>query len=96
MLIDTHRHFGGCIPCEFVWEIVRENDFKHLGESLSDVRAAMQFLPNEPANFHRFLDKFKILDHIVWKVILTIPRGLIPNQLIMNHLFYILDVKKVS
>jgi len=66
MLIDTHRHFGGCIPCEFVWEIVRENDFKHLGESLSDVRAAMQFLPNEPANFHRFLDKFKILDQIVW------------------------------
>ena len=66
MLIDTHRHFGGCIPCEFVWEVVQENNFKHLGESLDDIRAAMQFLPDEPANFHRFLDKFKILDHIIW------------------------------
>jgi adenosine deaminase len=49
-----------------VWEVVQENGFKHLGESLGDIRAAMQFLPDEPANFHRFLDKFKILDHIIW------------------------------
>jgi len=66
MFIDTHVHLGGCITSEFVWEVIQENDLYYLGENLTDVISAMQFGPEEEPNFHRFLDKFKILDKIKW------------------------------
>ena len=60
--IDTHRHLGGCITSEFVWDIVQDFNLKHLGESFDDINRQMTFAPSEQYNFHRFLDKFKILD----------------------------------
>lgn len=64
--IDPHLHFGGCISPEFVWHAVRSKNQKHLAESLDDVIRQMTFSENEPTNFHRFLDKFKILDELDW------------------------------
>lgn len=64
--VDTHRHLGGSISLDWVWHTVRHLNLKHLAESLDDVTAAMTFSNDEPRNFHRFLDKFKILDHIPW------------------------------
>lgn len=66
MLIDTHRHLGGCIPPWWVWKTVCDKGWKYLGESFDEIDASMRFTDNEPLGFHRFLDKFKILDHIQW------------------------------
>ena len=41
-------------------------DLLYLAESLEDVVQAMTFSPGEPHGFHRFLDKFAILDKIKW------------------------------
>lgn len=38
----------------------------YLASSLADVKAQMTFAPKEPRDFHRFLDKFRILDEIKW------------------------------
>jgi len=46
--------------------VIREGGLWHLAESKEDVVRAMTFPPHEPAGFHRFLDKFKILDDIIW------------------------------
>ena len=73
MFIDTHVHLGGCITSEFVWEVIQRDDLYYLGESLSDVISAMQFGPGEEPNFHKFLDKFKILDKIKWNEELITP-----------------------
>lgn len=64
--IDTHRHFGGCIPVWWVWEIIQKRGWSFLGENQNDVTAAMTFTEGEPYGFHRFLDKFRILDRIKW------------------------------
>ena len=64
--IDPHIHLGGCISPLFVWEIVQKNGLKHLAESYEDVCLQMKFSDNEPRDFHRFLDKFRILDEIHW------------------------------
>lgn len=64
--IDTHRHLGGSIPTDFVWEIVRELGLSYLAESEQEVRQQMTFAEDEPRQFHRFLDKFRILDEIPW------------------------------
>lgn len=66
MHIDTHRHLGGCIPTEWVWGLVNNKGLKHLGESYEDIVTAMTFRAEEPYDFHRFLNKFKILDEIAW------------------------------
>lgn len=66
MNIDCHRHFGGCITPHFVWEVIQEQGLKHLAETLEDVEESMQYQKDEPRDFHRFLDKFKILDFIPW------------------------------
>jgi adenosine deaminase len=66
MRIDTHRHFGGSIPTVFVWETIRDGDLHWLAESHDDVVAQMTFANDEPRSFHRFLDKFRILDEISW------------------------------
>lgn len=65
-IIDTHRHLGGSITPSCVWQIIQKQGYKHLAESYDDVEKAMTFVPHEPRDFHRFLDKFKILDQIVW------------------------------
>lgn len=64
--VDTHRHLGGSISIDWVWHTIRQLGLKHLAEKLSDVTEAMTFGHDEPRDFHRFLDKFRILDHIPW------------------------------
>ncbi len=64
--IDPHRHFGGCIPVDFIWDIIQSLGLKHLAESYEDVRRQMTFDTLEPHYYHRFLGKFKILDEIPW------------------------------
>lgn len=66
MRIDTHRHLGGSIPVEWVWNTIKERGWYYLAESYDDVKKVMTFCDNEPRNFHRFLDKFRILDKIEW------------------------------
>lgn len=66
MQIDTHRHMGGSIPVDFVWEVAKELQLTDLATCREDVTAAMTFQHGEPKGFHRFLDKFKILDKIPW------------------------------
>jgi len=66
-LIDTHRHFGGSISKECVWEIIQENNLSHIAASLNDVKNAMVIDESiEKLSFHNFLHKFKILDCISW------------------------------
>lgn len=65
-LIDPHRHLGGSISVECVWNIIQKRQLYHLASSIDDVRKSMTFDEDEPRGFHRFLDKFKILDEIDW------------------------------
>lgn len=64
--IDPHLHLGGCIPPSFVWQVIQNLNLKHLAESYEDVCGQMMFSAGEPRNFHRFLDKFRILDELRW------------------------------
>lgn len=64
--IDPHLHLGGCTPISFVWDTIQKLNLKHLAESEEDVRCQMTFCEGEKRTFHRFLDKFRILDEIVW------------------------------
>ncbi len=64
--IDPHLHLGGCTPISFVWNTIRELGLKHLAESEDEVRQQMTFEKDEKRTFHRFLDKFRILDEIAW------------------------------
>lgn len=57
---------GGCIPVQWVWETIQKRGWTFLGESHDDVKAAMTFTKGESCGFHRFLDKFRILDKIKW------------------------------
>ncbi len=66
MFIDTHCHMGGSIDQLFVWDTIQKYDLKHLGESYGQVFRAMTFHEHETRTFHKFLDKFKILDEIPW------------------------------
>lgn len=66
MLIDTHRHLGGSIPASFIWDTIQKLGLKHLAETYDQVIEAVTFHPNETRTFHKFLDKFKILDEIPW------------------------------
>lgn len=64
--IDPHCHMGGITSVGFVWDTIRRLGLTHLAESENDVRSQMTFGPKEPRDFHRFLDKFRILDEIIW------------------------------
>lgn len=66
MRIDTHRHLGGSIPVEWVWDTIQKRQWYYLAESRDDVKRAMTFCDSEPRSFHRFLDKFRILDKMEW------------------------------
>lgn len=65
-LIDTHVHLGGCITPKFIWNVIQSNGLKYLAENYEDVLQQMTFRDGENHTFHRFLDKFKILDEINW------------------------------
>jgi adenosine deaminase len=65
-MIDPHVHLGGSIPPSFVWKTIKEQQAWHLAETETDVIEAMTFAPTERRDFHRFLDKFRILDQIDW------------------------------
>lgn len=64
--LDLHRHYGGCQSVEFVWEAIRDNGWTNLAETPDEVRNQMQFKHGEPREFLRFLQKFTILDNIIW------------------------------
>lgn len=64
--VDCHRHLGGSFSCQFVWRTIQRLGLFYLAESFEDVVQAMTFAPGEPRGFHRFLDKFAILDKIEW------------------------------
>jgi adenosine deaminase len=66
MRIDTHRHLGGSIPPAWVWETIQRRGWYYLAETYDDVKKTMVYGHDEPRNFYRFLDKFKILDEIIW------------------------------
>lgn len=66
LTVDPHLHLGGCFSTHFIWDVIKERGLKHLAESYKDVKAEMQFGPTEEYGFHRFLDKFRILDDIPW------------------------------
>lgn len=66
MKIDPHRHLGGSISTKCIWNIIQMKGYTYLAGGLEDVRRAMTFNLTEPKDFHRFLDKFKILDEIQW------------------------------
>lgn len=63
--IDTHIHLGGTIPTSAIWQII-SNDMLYLANSHQDVIESMTYRYDEPRTFHRFLDKFRILDEIKW------------------------------
>lgn len=46
--------------------MIQLRGYDYLASSLQDVEKAMTFSENEPKGFHRFLDKFMILDEIDW------------------------------
>ena len=64
--IDPHRHLGGSISPECVWQMIQMRGYNYLASSFDDVQRAMTFQQDEPKTFHRFLDKFVILDEIIW------------------------------
>lgn len=66
MKIDPHRHLGGSISVECVWDIIQRRNYSYLASTIYDVQIAMTFIDGEQTGFHRFLDKFKILDEIEW------------------------------
>jgi len=66
MNIETHLHFGGSIDCQCVYDIIQEQGLNYLAESYDDCVKAMTFAPNEEPGYHKFLNKFKILDEIRW------------------------------
>lgn len=65
-LVDCHRHLGGSFPCRFVWDAINTLGLHYVAETYQDVVEAMTFTNGEPPGFHRFLDKFAILDKIKW------------------------------
>lgn len=87
MRVDTHRHLGGCISVDFVWDVVRRQNLYYVAETLQEVREQMTFSDAEPRDFRRFLDKFKILNEIKWTAelidesIAQVSRGLIADNI---------------
>ena len=61
MLIDTHVHFGGSIPVATIWEITQG---QHLSISYEEVHKRTIY--DGTGGFGGFLDKFLLLDEIIW------------------------------
>jgi len=67
--VDLHRHAGGAISSETVWEIIQsKNDLLPLASSLKKVESIMTYKHDDKTNlnFHKFLQKFNILNYIQW------------------------------
>ena len=64
-LYDLHVHYGGSIPAQTVWEILKEDG--HNFATLDEVIETMTY-KNEfgPYTFEKFLRKFDILNMIRW------------------------------
>lgn len=64
-IADVHRHLGGSIKPEFVWNIIKENPkYKYLASSQEDVERLM--VCGSDRSMTSFLNKFTVLDEIVW------------------------------
>jgi adenosine deaminase len=74
MKIDLHRHMGGCIPPEIVYNILVQEGSD---ACLKDIKKQMQYSEGEKYDFKAFLKKFEILNKIKWTeehIDLTIDR----------------------
>lgn len=64
-LYDLHVHYGGSIPAQTVWEILKEDG--HNFATLDEVITTMTYKDdNGPYTFEKFLRKFDILNMIRW------------------------------
>jgi adenosine deaminase len=64
-LYDLHVHYGGSIPAQTVWEILKEDG--HNFATLDEVITTMTYHnDNGPYTFEKFLRKFDILNMIRW------------------------------
>ena len=61
--VDLHRHLGGSINANSVYEILCEQGKK---ASLDHIKRQMTFSDTDKYGFHEFLGKFKILDDVHW------------------------------
>lgn len=43
MKIDTHVHFGGSIPVQTIWEIIKENKLHELAGTYEEVEEGVVF-----------------------------------------------------
>lgn len=92
--IDTHRHAGGAIPCDFVWNTIQTTQSFQLSQSIEEVRRELTYYNDNIRNFHHFLRKFRILDQLPWTESLIVDcfRS-ICNQIVIEELdFAWLDV----
>lgn len=66
LIADVHRHLGGCIPPEFIWDIIKsDSKYGYLASSLEDVIELVTCDVHDRSMIS-FLNKFKILDEINW------------------------------
>lgn len=65
--LDLHRHAGGSVKPETVWKLMkRDNKLDSFADNLDDLYYQMTFRDDTKYKFHRFLNKFSILNHIRW------------------------------
>lgn len=60
---DLHRHLGGNLLPEFVYALSNKHN---LGMSLKEIRKSLTYQVGDVRNFHTFLRKFDVLNHIRW------------------------------
>ena len=58
--VDLHRHLEGSLRLETLAEIAQEHGIDLPGYNIEELRPYVQFTNEEP-DFHRFLEKFKLL-----------------------------------
>lgn len=64
---DLHRHLGGSLSPETVWELIKnDSTMSNLAESLDDLYRMMTYKDDTKYNFHHFLKKFTVQNHIRW------------------------------
>lgn len=67
MRIDLHRHAGGSLAPETVWDLIKsDRTMYNLAESLDDLYRMMTYKDDTRYNFHHFLKKFNVQNHIRW------------------------------
>lgn len=63
--MELHRHMGGSIRAETVWEIIKRTK-ENIAPSLESVRKKMIVSGVDDRNFDTFFGKFRILDKLTW------------------------------